>query len=197
MACTAANRAHADIWKQIWAAIDDFGLEYITVEKVQAHLSLTSVQDGSAGVTWQDWQGNRVADAQAKLGAACHPAKADMKELLETGRSLVTFVAKWLGTLGVFLVGLNSPDIQPKQHKVPVRLIYGGTSSYQELTLIEIPANAGDMSGWKPRVLHREQKHIVSEGDSGVDADEAGMQPPPGVSQVAGPSHGNGEHAEQ
>ena len=130
-ACTAANRAHADIWRQIWIAIDDFGLEYVTLQKVKAHLSLASVQDGSAQVTWQDWHGNRVADLHAKLGAACHPAQAGMKEILETSRSLVTYVAKWLGTLGAFLVGLSSPDVQPTEPKVPIMLLYGGTTSFQ------------------------------------------------------------------
>ena len=87
--CTGANRAHADLWRLVWEAIGDFGINYVTLRKVKAHVALTRILDGIVDCSWCDWYGNQVADSQAKLGAACHPVRTDMQVIVSAGRVLV------------------------------------------------------------------------------------------------------------
>jgi hypothetical protein len=147
----ANNRVHADLWRLIWEAISDFGLSSITIPKVRAHVALSKITDGSVECTWHDWFGNKCADLNAKRGAACHPVEENFKEIMENGRSLITAVARWIGTLGAHLVGLETPDIQPRAGK-------DGIGHSLELT--HIPECKGS-EGWRPRVLHREVKNII------------------------------------
>ena len=158
-ACTAASMQHADIWRAIWDAAEDFGLEHVTLVKIRSHTSLARVRDGSAGCTWTDWAGNRAADSSAKKGAAIHPAAPGLKEAIQNGRILITGIARWLGTVGAYLVELDSPDVQPKVATRAIRA-YGDYVAPQSMLLVDIPSEEdGQSSGeWRPRVLHCEAR---------------------------------------
>ena len=84
--CTASNRMHADIWRLIWEAVEDFGLCYITMQKVKAHVALARIKDGSVDCSWLDWSGNQLADLQAKQGAACHPVEKTLQQTISNCR---------------------------------------------------------------------------------------------------------------
>ena len=179
-ACTAANRLHADIWRLIWAAVSDFGLSHITLQKVRAHVALARIQDGSVDCTWQDWFGNKIADLQAKQGAACHPSVPLMEDMVRNSRAVVTSIARWLGILGAHLLSMTSPDMQSRD-----------TMLSQGLELIEIPEHP-DANQWTPRVLHCEAKNVVRS----IAAPElqqqvavSASQPKPRIVQRAHPSH--------
>ena len=91
--------------------MEDFGLEGIMLVKVAAHKSRARVVDGSAGMTFRDWAGNRAADQAAKAGAKLHPTKEGMGEAIADAQVMGRAVAKWLGVLGAYMVGLKSPDV--------------------------------------------------------------------------------------
>ena len=162
--CTAANRMHADIWKLIWEAVQDFGLCYITVRKVKAHVALARIRDGSVDCSWLDWFGNRVADSQAKQGAACHPVEKELQQILVTCSLLVTGVARWLGTIGDHLMALDGPDVQARSPKAPSKM---------SLELTHIPAFTGDQV-WRPIVLHKEAKNVLKAGPELQDGQRRG-----------------------
>ena len=134
--------------------MQDFGLCYITVQKVKAHVALARIMDGSVDCSWLDRFGNNVADMQAKQGAACHPVEKDLQQTIETCRLLVTGVARWLGTIGNHLMALDGPDVQAMSPKAPSKL---------SLELTHIPACTGGQA-WRPIVLHKEAKNILKAG---------------------------------
>ena len=184
-ACIAANMQHADIWRDIWAAIEDFGLEHIELVKIKSHRSLNSVIDGSAGCTWADWAGNKAADLAAKRGAAIHPVRPDLGEIITNGRTVVSGIAKWLGTLGAYLVDLDCPDVQTRTVQPAVRA-HGNYVPTQNLLLVDIPAEEDIRAsgGWGPRVLHCEARRAGRETRRRVAGAEPSLGQDPGTSSA-------------
>eukprot|EP00973_Karenia_brevis_P087852 12185267-Karenia_brevis.AAC.1 len=95
-ATTAPLRRHADLWRQIWDALEDFGAEHVKVVKVASHKSLSSVQSGAAGMTFQEWAGNKAADHAAKRGAWIHPPVADIAENLQESWKTAQVFGRWI-----------------------------------------------------------------------------------------------------
>ncbi len=65
--CLDARREGADLWRLIWAALDDVG-DGVHVVKVKAHTSWREVAMGL--ITLRDQRGNAMADATAKAALA-------------------------------------------------------------------------------------------------------------------------------
>ena len=92
----APGRAHADVWRRFWAAVDDFGgPQVLTVMKVKAHATQAMV-DGLL-ISEVDRWGNELADAAAKKGAACHPCLTSFLLQLEVRRKTSRECVRWLG----------------------------------------------------------------------------------------------------
>ena len=74
--CTSPARAHADLWKQIWQAIEDIGLgeQGVTFHWVKAHRSQEAI-DKLRGLDLVIALANRRVDVQAKLGATLDDQK--------------------------------------------------------------------------------------------------------------------------
>ena len=95
---------HADIWRMVWDHIDDYGPHCFKLQKVAAHRSKASVVDGSSGMCFVDWAGNKAVDLLAKKGAAMHPLGEGIAAKVATAQKKVTMVAKWLGAPGAHLI---------------------------------------------------------------------------------------------
>ena len=94
--CEEPARAHADIWRKFWAALEDFGgAEVLTVTKVKAHATQAMV-DGTLVSAIDRW-GNQLADEAAKKGAECHPSLADFLEQRAVQREMGHTCVQWLG----------------------------------------------------------------------------------------------------
>ena len=65
--CCDARRDGADIWRMIWAILNDLG-ELVNVVKVKAHLTYQHVLQGR--ISRAAWSGNAIADRWAKAGCA-------------------------------------------------------------------------------------------------------------------------------
>eukprot|EP00973_Karenia_brevis_P011584 1569168-Karenia_brevis.AAC.1 len=163
MVTTAANHKHSDVWRRVWQVVDDFGRDALQLHKVRSHRSLRSVQDGSADMTFQDWTGNKAADAAAKKGAALHPMYPGLPAIIKDAAEETEVIAKWLGRLGAYLIDLKSPDVQPR------------AASHNRLELVEIPPVEERTVGWQPRILHCEAKNVRPLQQSPVEQAEQPM----------------------
>ena len=72
MSCAHSNR---DLWREVWCAIDDVGLDWISVRWIKAHLSLDNAL-GRGQSRWE-WAINDLADCLAKKAASYHPDCTD------------------------------------------------------------------------------------------------------------------------
>ena len=94
--CEAPGRAHADVWRQFWMVLADFGGEHVlTVKKVKAHATQAMI-DGNL-ISEVDAWGNKMADEAAKLGSACHPDVTEFLKKFKVRRLTSTVCAQWLG----------------------------------------------------------------------------------------------------
>ena len=94
--CTSPGRAHADVWREFWRTLQDFGGENVVqVTKVKAHATLAMVEGGL--VTEVDRWGNQLADEAAKRGAQCHPGLDEFFAKLHVRRVTSERCAHWLG----------------------------------------------------------------------------------------------------
>ena len=102
-----------------------------------------------------------------------------MQQSISKGRALVIGIAKWLGTLGVHMMSLETPDIQVRTPKADFQLLCGGTVSRQGLQLTEIPEEP-EGHQWQPRILHREASKVGAAvvARSKTDAGAAGAECP-------------------
>ncbi len=98
--CCSATRDGADLWRQVWAILDDLGPE-AQVVKVKAHTTPEDVDEGR--IAPRDRAGNEFADRYAKLGSklAEHlsPTAAVDREYLKAVRWaqwVVRFSSNWL-----------------------------------------------------------------------------------------------------
>ena len=89
---TRGSAKCADLWKELWAAIDRRKIILRTV-KVEAHQTESSAI--SKG-TLMHKEGNGYADAGAKLGVTLHPTDADVVESACSAKALVAMTAKYL-----------------------------------------------------------------------------------------------------
>ena len=94
---TSWGREYADVWRAFWTAAEDFGRDYIRVVKVKAHLSRTAMQSGDYDITFQQWEGNRKADEQAKKGALLHGVGREAKTRAAKTDETVLQCAVWIG----------------------------------------------------------------------------------------------------
>ena len=93
--CEAPGRAHADVWREFWAVLNDFGVEALQVTKVKAHATQAMVEGNV--ISEIDRWGNQVADDAAKKGAACHPSLDEFLKQLEAQRELGKASLRWMG----------------------------------------------------------------------------------------------------
>ena len=93
--CIAPGRAHADIWREFWDVLNDFGAEALQVSKVKAHATQAMVEGHV--ISEVDRWGNQVADDAAKKGAACHPSLAEFMEQTEVLKEMGRASLQWMG----------------------------------------------------------------------------------------------------
>ena len=92
--CTAARRAHADVWTQFWDAAEDVGLEHISVVKVKRHATVADVLAGRSS-PFDKW-GNQLADAEARKGAKVHPCDQQILQSVRAGDFAAKITARWI-----------------------------------------------------------------------------------------------------
>ena len=90
---TLASRRHADLWRRVWAAVDDAG-GLVTVVHVKAHRP--QPQDTVQPRDLCDWRGNQLADYHARAAAAVHRVPAQVRSTIAAREKLVTVVARWI-----------------------------------------------------------------------------------------------------
>ena len=147
---TGPCRKHADIWRLIWDTVEDFGRDCITLQKVESHVSLAKVRDGSAGLSFQDWAGNKKADEAAKKGAGMHPINAPLVERTESQRQLTREIGTWIGQVGAFLVSHGNPDVSTAGAEKPIAC---------QLELTSVPMDFAAVGrSWKPRLYAHERR---------------------------------------
>ena len=73
--CCRANKRGADLWRRIWFLAGEMGgakegslcEDVLTIKKVKGHLKEADVRAGK--ISFDDWEGNKKADALANFGA--------------------------------------------------------------------------------------------------------------------------------
>ena len=93
--CTSAVRIHADVWRQLWSAAEDYGIGLINVVKVKGHATQADI-DRSVSSPMDKW-GNDCADTAAKQGAALHPRDEAREEQVKRDREQADKVIHWVG----------------------------------------------------------------------------------------------------
>ena len=94
--CTAAHRSYADLWQEVWTAIEDRG-ETPIVRKVKAHATRKLVDAGE--VEYCDYRGNAIADRYAKNGADMHPSSAPADARCDRTDKVVLPYAHWIAKI--------------------------------------------------------------------------------------------------
>ena len=137
-ASARAQHAHADIWRQIWAA-HDARVYSIVVTKVKAH---AKVSDLTSGYPLRLKEGNSFADAGAKEGRSMHPSDSALE--LEVARSflLVTLVAKFLAR--AMEVAMRAADDVPALDRRAARSIGRGAAPLCARPLVHAAVIDGD-----------------------------------------------------
>ena len=111
-----------------------------------------------------------MADLGARIGALLHPSIPGMSEMVDNGRCLTKVIAKWIGHVGAYLVGLGCPDVQqaPKE-KVRVLNLDGSMAACQGIVLVDIPGARvrASQSNWQPKVLHCEARYVQTQVQAG------------------------------
>ena len=94
--CLSPGRAHADVWREFWMVLDDFGgVAVLAVTKVRAHATKAMVEAGEVSAI--DKWGNDQADEAAKKGAQCHPCIQALLEKRRVSRRTSQVCIEWLG----------------------------------------------------------------------------------------------------
>ena len=104
---------YADVWRQFWLAVSDFGRDLVTVVKVPSHRSLEAFM-ALPGARVADWHGNQQADLAAKRGAAMHGEFGDSKRKAHAADLLVETIARYVGRLHVHLTDGKLVDCQQR-----------------------------------------------------------------------------------
>eukprot|EP00973_Karenia_brevis_P082203 11396277-Karenia_brevis.AAC.1 len=82
--------------------------------------------------------------------------------MISRGQTLTRTVAKWLGTLGAFLLSKGSPGVQPVPATGPIVLGGNRKACNQNLNLVEVPhPEDPGVQAWQPRVLDCEHKNVL------------------------------------
>ena len=97
--CTSSRREGADLWRSIWALLEE--LPSVRIVKVKAHLTFAHVVQGT--IQFDHWRGNGAADLCAKKGCeiACVSAEsswmqASWRRAKEWYRWAVAVAAEWI-----------------------------------------------------------------------------------------------------
>ena len=96
-----------------------------------------------------------------------HPAYPGLLEVIANAQGVVTDIARWLGTVGAYVVGLDTPDCQRREDKPRPIVQPDGVRWAASLELIDIPALPRDGELWRPRILHCEAKNIAKDPGTG------------------------------
>ena len=88
---------NCDMWRLIWQAIRDHGIDQsqFTLVKVKAHLLERRVRE--LGFNRELWIGNRVADVGAKFAAAMHPSVQSCVDKVKSFRHVQKELCLWIG----------------------------------------------------------------------------------------------------
>ena len=103
--CESGDDASSEAWRLFWSAIHDFGKGLVTIRRVPAHLPRSAILDGR--ISESDWVGNRIAGAQARLGAARHPDLDILREKVDQADSLKLHqeaLGQYLGKLNMHIM---------------------------------------------------------------------------------------------
>jgi len=90
------KQAYSEVWRELWAAIEDVGPDQVRFLKVPAHVNPDNLPRGSEA--WLNAVGNGLADVWAKAGAREHPQPAVPDQ--PARRKLDSFVHQvctWIG----------------------------------------------------------------------------------------------------
>ena len=93
--CCAVRRPHADVWRQIWRAVDGVGLENVAVVKCKSHVT-KKVRAGFDGAQEHIQAGNDRADEYAKLGAEADDGDRFVKQAVDEAADRVKGVLSYV-----------------------------------------------------------------------------------------------------